>query len=533
MSQSSYILCVTTDKCPSSGSSIHSTDAIQLICPSTGSILSNTLLRIGHTGIGLDSLSPIPNTHAYVAYGGRKESQDMHAMLLIQGSTSPIWKCRLPELMECIRSSPCGLYIIAGGKSGQCYCWSTFHQGELLRVWTAHYRTINKVCFSDCGKYVVTGGADGIIHVWSLMAIVSTDSMMDMTVTNTGKSSLNPIRTWAQHHLPITALYPMSSSRILSGSSDRQVMILEIFSGQIVARMELPIAISSITTDIVGHRVYIGGMNGCIYLIDLDTYAIASTAESATIIQTGAVRPSLNDEFKIFQHTNESSSSPSYICELHGHEKAITCLTILEDTINSVLISGGIDGSIRIWDIQARCCVRIIRPWNTAATTEQVDANTCPCTSITIIHRSDLETHATSKRKGNKNMLEATILPFQRFTRDQQQQQGDPLEDACITIPIKPTRIYVPVLSFAPYKVSRSYTSKSKRLSSDFEIQTVSTNTTEHPSIDEKNHVHEITDKHTKEMVQLKKELEEARETIQRWQKVNSKLAQRLQKDSS
>lgn len=44
--------------------------------------------------------------------------------------------------------------------------------------------------------------------------------------------------------------------------------------------------------------------------------------------------------------------------ELHGHEKAITCLAVSSDS--SVLVSGSEDGTVRTWHVASRQCVQKI-----------------------------------------------------------------------------------------------------------------------------------------------------------------------------
>lgn len=102
------------------------------------------------------------------------------------------WNCRLPEFLTAgLTPSPCGRYILGGGTSGTCYCWSTFGSssgsgGELLKLWKAHYRAITCITYSDCGMYVITGGADGVVHLWSLRDMVQSSTA---STTNSSKRS--------------------------------------------------------------------------------------------------------------------------------------------------------------------------------------------------------------------------------------------------------------------------------------------------------------------------------------------------------
>jgi WD40 repeat protein len=79
--------------------------------------------------------------------------------------------------------------------------------------------------FSDCGSYLVTGEADGIINLWSLMDIVTDESNSNKVYGKNHNASLSPMQTWSEHQLPITALHTLPSSRIVSTSIDRHVVV--------------------------------------------------------------------------------------------------------------------------------------------------------------------------------------------------------------------------------------------------------------------------------------------------------------------
>ena len=414
----SNVCIITTNKSPSILQSASSNSSIQILDPQTGSILSthnnssnqsdtagggggsssgSECIKIS-SGVGVNSIHPIIfnhsytnyREHVYIAYGNqykqnrittnnvKDDDDDMYAYLLVQGgsagrgnnytssstsSSSPKWKCKLPEYMTSnLITSPCGYYIIGGGKSGTCYCWSTlssstmnydnYHNddgnsnnnaaisgegSELVSKWVAHYRSIKSIIFSDCGSYIITGGDDGIVNVWNLMDVVSSSlssSSYSSSYSKTSKknnNSIDPIQTWSEHHLPITSMCALPSSRIVSTSLDKQVVIMELFNGKTIAKINMSSAtavsasaasITTITADKMGQRLYLGSMDGVIYCIDLNTFAVANTAESATVISntkkngigirnrniTASLSGSLMEE-TVFGMTNESSNN--------------------------------------------------------------------------------------------------------------------------------------------------------------------------------------------------------------------------------
>jgi WD40 repeat protein len=491
-----------------SSSNSNTNSSIQIFDPQTGSIISTSdqgggggsssssnnintpttssssaaCIKIS-AGAGVHSLQPIlfgntshnlnGNEHLYIAYGNQYKNKssysskddhdDMYAYLLVQGgggggggglgvgsssSSSPKWKCKLPELMTSnLVTSPCGYYILGGGKSGTCYCWSTLSNtnsttwnydntqnnddddyasfssssgSELVSKWVAHYRSIKSIIFSDCGSYVITGGDDGIVNVWNLMDVVSSSSsLLSSRSSSHHNNTLDPIQTWSEHHLPITSMYALPSSRIVSTSKDKQVIIMELFNGQTLAKINMPSPNTTIISDPMGYRLYLGSIDGTIYCVDLNTFAIATTAESATIIThnhvdsddvdghtrtsaaiaTPSISGSLLEETVLGMKSNDNASS--HITEFRGHNRPISCLALVgqDYDINGsvLLVSGSVDGSIRVWDIRSRCCLHTVCPWSTTNILGQEkeengnNSMVFPCSSITVIPREWIE----------------------------------------------------------------------------------------------------------------------------------------------
>eukprot|EP00560_Eucampia_antarctica_P006211 CAMPEP_0197825820 /NCGR_PEP_ID=MMETSP1437-20131217/2852_1 /TAXON_ID=49252 ORGANISM="Eucampia antarctica, Strain CCMP1452" /NCGR_SAMPLE_ID=MMETSP1437 /ASSEMBLY_ACC=CAM_ASM_001096 /LENGTH=586 /DNA_ID=CAMNT_0043425987 /DNA_START=13 /DNA_END=1773 /DNA_ORIENTATION=- len=570
-----YAICVTSKKSPPSGGATNATDAAQIFCPYTGKSLG--AIKVG-TCVGIQSISHLSlsdsNNAAFLAYVG-KNQEDMNAALCtLQSSNSPKWKCRVPEYMDGgLKVSPCGRFVIGAGRSGHCYCWSTLNNGDLLRIWSAHYRSVHTVIFSDCGFYVITGGADGVVNAWSLLDLASQEEHGHLHQQNT--SNISPIRTWSDHQLSVSCLHAMPSGRIISSSIDRQVVIMELFSGRTLARIMLPSAIETITSDKAGHRLYAGGTDGTIYCIDVDSYAIANTAESATIVssnelssfsaaprggslQTDTILGVGSSGMKSKQNSNHAHKNP-YVSELKGHEKAVSSLVLLEhDNHDDLLVSASQDGTVRIWDIRARCSTRVIRPWSTTATTPLSSTNqsnakpVCPCSCVLLISREALEKSnaiasssndmfaGLNKQHGDNNNYDnnlSFIKPLQRFLKHKPQdqhnyfstQEGTDIGNVVSLIKPLQDESNLDMWEFTssldrfkskPSTVSPEPRIKKQKVSKTNEDAISNSGETESPNYNEQ-----------EELIDLKKELEDAKKTIERWKDVNNKLVQKL-KDS-
>jgi WD40 repeat protein len=555
---SENVCIVTTKKVPAAIGTSQASDAAQILDPQTGSFLSASggaaTLKTG-SGVGIHSFAQIPLTgntsgagtgtgNAFIANCG-KSQDDMYAYLIVQGSTtSPKWKCRLPEQMDGgIIVSPCGNYIIGAAKSGNCYCWSTFQEGELLRIWSAHYRPVQAMVFSDCGSYLVTGGADGIINVWSLMDIVTEESDARSTSSSSSshhRASLSPMRTWSEHQLPITALHTLPSSRIVSTSIDRHVVIAELFSGKTLAKISMPSAINVVTADACGRRLYLGSVDGTIYCIDIDSYAIATSAESAKTITNShddgllddrgpSYSGSLLEETVLGLGMEVKSSESTYRSELRGHDGEVTSLALLSENGNDLLVSGGDDGSIRIWDVRSRCCTKTLYPWSASgsgadAGEQNKKLKACPCSSITVIPRDSIESRSggdifssvgSTRSKQHGNMINL-LKPLQRFPKTHDKTKDD---IGFITNLVHPSGSCSGTTTVQK-RSSASSKPAPKRIRSENAIINASSN--EETSNDDTSAVLAA------ENEKLKQELADAKTMLERWQKVNNKLALKL-----
>ena len=542
---SDHVCIVTTKKVPATIGTAQTSDAAQILDPQTGSILSAnggaSTLKIG-AGIGIHSFAHIPfngnnqqqSGNAYIANCGNSKD-DMNAYLIVQGSTaSPKWKCRLPERMDGgIIVSPCGNYIIGAAKSGNCYCWSTFQEGELLRIWSAHYRPVQAMVFSDCGSYLLTGGADGIINVWSLMDIVTEESDSRFSSGKNHRASLSPIRTWSEHQLPITALHTLPSSRVVSTSIDRHVVIAELFSGKTLAKITMPSAINVVTADASGRRLYLGSVDGTIYCIDIDSYAIATTAESAKTITNSHDGSSFDVRGPSYSGSlleetilgmESTSSESTYRSELRGHDGEVTSLALLEENGNDLLVSGGNDGSIRIWDMRSRCCIKTLHPWSANGSDgEHSKTKACPCSSITVIPRDNIESRgggdvfssgsARTKQHGNLINL---LKPLQRFPKAQNKSK-----DAVGFI--------TNLVQQSGACTSATAAQKRTRASPKPASKRIRTENTMHSSSSSSDS-NDVPASLVTENEKLKQELANAKAKIERWQQVNNKLALKLKK---
>lgn len=458
-----YIVSVTTTKPSASVTPGGGGGSLTLLDPKTGAILSSLRSSAdlsGRAGMGISSLSSFPpdfstangggsgsdTTQPVIAYGGNCVKRgDNYAMLLsIRSASSPPimhWKCRLPELDMSggLLISPCGYYIVGGGSSGSCYVWSSMG-GELLRTIKAHYRSCTSLVWSDCGRYLVTGGADGMVHVFSLMDLLD---MTSSTSKNSKQRTVPPLHTFSVHHFPVTSLTQLSGGRIASAAEDGQMVVMELFSKQVLVNIQFPCGIQCLEHH--DGRLYAGSTQGTIYSVDLNAYAMHQTEKLGAIFANKRRRQEQLDargsknwtmEEQVFGKKNSETSDNTdnntntglgYQTDWVGHDYPVTSIALLTESEPRRMISGDNFGQIRIWDMESRTCLNVIQPWSSAiANATSADKKSTPVhpvTSIRIIPQPEASAssgmfQSPSGNSKNLSNFSTLVTPLQKFASD-------------------------------------------------------------------------------------------------------------------
>ena len=598
--QHDVICCVTTSRPSSTLTPSGGGGSVTMMCPTTGAIYSSLRTSADMSGklpLGISSISIFPeeftsssgsNIRLAVAFGRNvtKSNVDTYAMLLsLRTGSSPAilhWKSRLPEsdLTGGLIVSPCGHYIVGGGASGTCFVWSTLG-GELLTSFKSHYRSCTCMTFSDCGRYVLTGGADGMLHVYSLMDLVDRTDKQQRTIT--------PFHTWSAHHFPIKYLKTLGSGRVASSSEDGSVIIVEIFSQNVVASLQLPHGILCLDYYHDG-RLYAGSTKGDIYIVNLNAYALykATNQQGATMTkrQKLQVQEYLGNDTTIEQMvfggatttmdplSKASDGTRFYQSELVGHDKPVTSLKLFTtgnpSLLQERLISGDEAGTIRIWDVESRTCLRVIQPWSHSSldinnasvvsssakpsnssrepqstgggsTTSSSTQQQHPVTSIQIISQmsgtaSSMTTTTSSGMFGNsshsQNNKSETILslmtPLQRYPSEGSDGDGG------IPIPfiLQQSRSCANSDTINDWNVDATYNQvysrqpfnrkKSKESAKGDDVSP----TKQEEAGSNKNG--NLVEEQRAQILELQKELELQKSQVQRWETINNKLMAKL-----
>uniref|UniRef100_H2ZBH2 Uncharacterized protein n=1 Tax=Ciona savignyi TaxID=51511 RepID=H2ZBH2_CIOSA len=225
-------------------------------------------------------------------------------------------------------------FHIAAGIEQNVFLWD-LSSGELLATMSRHYQDVTCLKFTFDGLYLVSSGLDGIVSVWKIM------DHIDISKQDSMKSN-EPFRCWSSHALAVTQVCVSTLGyRVYTSSLDQSVKIHDILVGETLLTVVFDTAVTSLAVDSVDFYLYAGGFNGRIYSVDL-------TASAKKLQRQN--NKSINFET---ENSDDTSVQP-----IQGHTRTVTCLT--RNTDCSLVVSGSLDGEVKVWDVLSGQCLRTV-----------------------------------------------------------------------------------------------------------------------------------------------------------------------------
>jgi pre-rRNA-processing protein IPI3 len=123
------------------------------------------------------ALAPVAGARAAEGLGSAGDylmSSQMNEQALVfhrWGKTQPLFKCRTPETMGPVLTTPDGLYVLAGGRSGKAYAWEVA-SGLLVQSWDAHFKSVTCMALTSDGGFLITGSEDTMVRVWAMANVL-------------------------------------------------------------------------------------------------------------------------------------------------------------------------------------------------------------------------------------------------------------------------------------------------------------------------------------------------------------------------
>jgi len=256
------------------------------------------------------------------------------------------------------------------------YLWET-SSGLLLRVWEGHYKKVNSIAFTDDDSLMISGGEDGIINAWNMAHVLDEAASSENSQSS---SIIKPLFTWSQHSLPVTHVYCGVGgvcARVVSTSLDRTCKLWDLSTGSLVCSVVFPTSLTCAILDPSEHAVYVGGLDGIVYVVHL--FNLASISD----------------------HTVNARENSQQVFK--AHTKSVSCLSMSFD--GSVLVSGSIDGTCIVWDVVSR------QPLRTFA------QHKGPVTGLFIIPRpADIaDTSTSTAPSSSERKSQRSLQTFKKF----------------------------------------------------------------------------------------------------------------------
>ncbi|XP_054822976.1 uncharacterized protein LOC129321280 [Prosopis cineraria] len=206
--------------------------------------------------------------------------------------------------IEWLRWHPRGHLLLAGSEDSTVWMWNA-DRGAFLGTFAGHGGSVTCGDFTPDGKIICTGSDDATMRIWN---------------PKSGEN-LHVVRGHPYHTDGLTCMSISSSSTLaLTGSRDGSVHVVNISTGRVV-------------NSLVSHSDSIE----CVGFAQSDSWVAAGSMDNKLVIWD-------------IEHSLTRST-----CD---HEEGVTCLSWLGAFY---VVTGCVDGIVRVWDSRSGECVRTFR----------------------------------------------------------------------------------------------------------------------------------------------------------------------------
>jgi WD40 repeat protein len=273
-------------------------------------------------------------------------------------------------------TAPWNALLCTGGADGMVHCFSHIdlveHQSTSvvgnnnqkvhpIRSWTKHNLAVTCLVPIHDGNRMISSGDDGLIVI---MDLCSGTSIATIQLPN------------AIRALTVDACH---GRRLFAGSVTGTIHIIDLDAYAIHSTVQMGATIIQIPNQ------YHQSTTTTPLSLSMEDQVFGTDTTISNDTGTGTV-------------SHEDRLSTSFQAELRGHDRPITSLAVYDDngemndtTTDECLISGDESGCIRIWDSCRGCCIRVIYPWSNRTATS-VDTTTTNATTSSSRNGSQLST---------------------------------------------------------------------------------------------------------------------------------------------
>jgi WD40 repeat protein len=208
--------------------------------------------------------------------------------------------------VESVAVSSDGRYIASGSGDNTVRLWDAATGKQMDRAPMRHDQVVRSVAFNPFGDRIVSGGDDKTVRLWD----TATGKQVDVAPM----SHDGVVRS--------VAFNPLGD--LIVSSDDSKLRVWEAKRGRLIAEAKVESAVLSVAFSPSGNQIVSGNLDGTVQVWD------------APAVRTGDV----------------PATMPLAGGEMTGHRSAVQSVAFSPD--GSRIVSGGVDGTVRVWDAETR-----------------------------------------------------------------------------------------------------------------------------------------------------------------------------------
>lgn len=310
---------------------------------------------------------------------GLVHDEASHGLDYDQNSMWDHWILHYIKMKSAISMSPDGNFLLMG-KIGTVARMIELRTGRVVKEFKGHDKVVLSTRFSANGKEVLTGGADGRVLLWDVATgkLIRefkghTEPIFDLqfdekaerilTASWDGYTRLWDVKTGEQINqyefrgkAPFAVKFVMNGLYFLAANLDGKTRLVEIDTGEEVnSLIGHTDKVQSLEYGAKSNEVVTASWDGLVKVWDVSTgyqlkrYAAQDgKAHAATYSHNGAMLATGDTKGRVVIY----GTSGEVLYVLSGHKSAVNTLLFTND--DQYLISGSIDGELKVWEMNNR-----------------------------------------------------------------------------------------------------------------------------------------------------------------------------------
>ena len=244
-----------------------------------------------------------------------------------------------------------GRWVVSGGDDRNLRLWDV-PNGRLVRTLAGHTLRVSSIAISPDGPLALSGGDDATVRLWDLQT-----GRCRKKFESAGKLfgvALSPNNRWA--------VSTSSAKETALGVSGTLIQLWDLETERcLIALPGHGRAVRSVALSADGRRILTGGDDHSVRLWDaIDGDAAGHLRGAYALCLVRASQCGCEP-----RRLGELGPNDPRVCDvlkkrclrvLKGHVSIVTCVALSND--GGLAVSGSLDGTVRLWDLDSGCCLR-------------------------------------------------------------------------------------------------------------------------------------------------------------------------------